>query len=75
MDGVVNVVPVPRAAPPDDAAYQLMVPTLAVADKSSVPASHLLAPEELEMLGIVFTVAVTIVRVALVHEVIAVSTK
>ena len=36
-DGVVNDVPEPRDAPPDAAAYQLIVPLETTADKSTVP--------------------------------------
>ena len=37
MDGVVNEVPVPKEEPPDDAAYQLIVPADAVAPSATVP--------------------------------------
>ena len=40
MDGVVKLVPVPNDVPPEDAAYQFMVPELAVAPKITVPESH-----------------------------------
>ena len=40
MLGVVNDAPVPRELPPVDAAYQLIVPPLAVAPKVNVPASQ-----------------------------------
>jgi hypothetical protein len=75
MDGVVNVVPVPSADPPVEAVYQLMVPALAVAFKSRVPASQRLAPVTPVILGVVFTVAVTDVRVALVQVAVATSAK
>jgi hypothetical protein len=75
MDGVVNVVPVPSADPPVEAVYQLMVPALAVAFKSRVPASQRLAPVTPVILGVVFTVAVTDVRVALVQLAVATSAK
>lgn len=75
IDGVVNVVPVPIADPPVDEAYQLMVPPLEVADKVKVPASHLLAPVTLLMLGVEVTLAVTVVRVELVQVAVAASTK
>jgi hypothetical protein len=65
---VINVKPVPKAVPPDEAANQLIVPALAVADNANVPLSHLLAPVTPVMLGVVLTVAVTVVRVAVVHE-------
>ena len=38
---MVNDVPVPNDEPPDDAAYQLMVPEFAVAPKATVPSPHL----------------------------------
>ena len=41
MDDVVNDVPVPKEDPPVPAAYQLIVPALAVTPKVTVPASHL----------------------------------
>jgi hypothetical protein len=75
IEGVVNVDPVPKAAPPEEAAYQLMVPALAVAFKSRVPASQRLAPVTPVILGVVFTVAVTVVRVALVQLAVATSAK
>ena len=75
IDGVVNVVPVPIADPPVDAAYQLIVPPLEVADKFKVPASHLLAPLTLLILGVEIILAVTVVRVALVQVAVAASTK
>ena len=40
--GVVNEVPVPREDPPVEAAYQLIVPELAVAPNVTVPVPHLL---------------------------------
>ena len=40
MLGVVKLVPVPIELPPVEAAYQLMVPALAVAPNVTVPASH-----------------------------------
>lgn len=75
IEGVVKVVPDPRATPPVEDAYQLIVPELAVADKSSVPASHLLAPLTLVIVGVVTIVAVTIALVALVHVALAASAK
>ena len=38
---VVQEVPVPRIAPPLEAAYQFTTPALAVADKATVPVPHL----------------------------------
>ncbi len=67
MLGVVNDVPVPKLVPPVAAAYQLIVPALAVALKVTVPAPQRLAPVLVAMVGIAFTVAVTAVLVAVVH--------
>ena len=65
MLGVVNEVPVPRDAPPEDAAYQLIVPAEAVAPRVTVPVPHLEAGVVPVMVGIAVTVTVTDVRVAL----------
>jgi len=75
IDGVINDVPVPRSDPPDEASYQLIEPALAVADNVTVPASQRLAPVTPVIVGVVFTVAVTVVRVALVQVGLAASTK
>jgi hypothetical protein len=75
IDGVINDVPVPRSDPPDEASYQLMLPALEVADNVTEPASQRLAPVTPVKVGVVFTVAVTVVRVALVQVGLAASTK
>ncbi len=54
--------PVPKLAPPLDAAYQLIVPALAIAPKVTVPASHRLPSVVVEIVGVVVTVATTAVR-------------
>ena len=41
IEGVVKLVPVANVSPPLAAAYQLITPALAVADKVSVPVPHL----------------------------------
>ena len=41
MLGVVKDVPVPREEPPVEFAYQLIVPELALAPKTTVPFPHL----------------------------------
>ena len=70
---MVNEVPVPRLEPPEDAAYQLRVPALAVAPRVTVPASQT-EPGVVELtLGVVFTVAVTAV-LADVHPLFVAST-
>lgn len=61
IDGVVNEVPVPNEVPPVAAAYQFMVPALAVAPNTTVPASHREPGEVVKILGVVFTVANTAV--------------
>ena len=57
MIGVVKLVPVPKLGPPVAAAYQLIVPALAVAPSVRVPVSHLDAGVELVIVGIVFMIA------------------
>jgi hypothetical protein len=52
-------VPFPREIPPEEAAYQLIVPAEAVAPNITVPASHLAAGVVLMIVGVVFTVAAT----------------
>ena len=54
--GVVNDVPVPNDEPPEDAAYQLIVPALAVEPKATVPVLHLDAGVVPDIVGIAFTV-------------------
>ena len=53
--GVVNDVPVPNDEPPDDAAYQLIVPALAVAPNATVPVPHLDAGVVPDIVGIAHT--------------------
>jgi hypothetical protein len=74
IDGVVKLVPVPRLAPPVAAAYQLMVPALAVAPNTTVPVPHRLAGVVVVIVGIALTVAVTAVLVAVVHVPLVAST-
>ena len=74
IDGVVKLVPVPRLAPPVSAAYQLIVPALAVAPSVTVPAPHRLAGVVEAMVGIAVTVAITAVLAAVVHEPLVAST-
>ncbi len=56
--GVVNDVPVPNDTPPEDAAYQLIVPALAVAPNATVPVSHLESVVVPVIVGISLTVTV-----------------
>jgi hypothetical protein len=58
---------VPKIVPPVAAAYQLIVPALAVALNVAVPVPHMDAGVLAVMVGISFTVAVTAVLVAVVH--------
>jgi hypothetical protein len=55
---VVKLVPVPRDAPPVGAAYQLIVPALAVAPRITVPVPHLDPGVVPVIVGIAFTVNV-----------------
>ena len=56
--GVVKLVPVTRAAPPEAFAYQLIVPAVVEADKATVPASHRLLAVPVTV-GVMLIVAVT----------------
>jgi hypothetical protein len=67
MLGVVKLVPVPRDVPPVEVAYQLIVPALAVAPRLTVPVPHLEPGVVSVIVGIVLTVAVTAVLVAVVQ--------
>jgi hypothetical protein len=58
MLGVVKLVPVPSEAPPVEAAYQLIVPALAVAPSITVPVPHLDPGVVPVIVGIAFTVNV-----------------
>lgn len=65
--------PAASADPPDDAANQLNVPALAAAERETVPASQRLAGVVPVIVGVVFTVAITVVR-ADVHPLLVAST-
>ena len=67
MLGVVKLVPVPIEAPPVAAAYQLIVPALAVAPNTTVPVPHLDPGVVPVIVGIGLTVAITAVLVAVVQ--------
>ena len=69
-----KLVPVPKEAPPEEAAYQLIVPALAVAPKLTVPVPQILPGVVEEMVGTVFTVAVTDVLLAVVQLLAVAST-
>ena len=53
---VVYEVPVLKEEPPEEAAYQLTLPELAVAPRVTVPVPHLLAGVEPSMVGKAFKV-------------------
>ena len=61
IDGVVNDVPVAKTEPPVGFAYQFKIPALAVAPKTSVPASHLEFGAVLFTVGVLLIVAITLV--------------
>ena len=56
IEGVVKEVPVPNEEPPDEAAYQLIVPADAVAPNNTVPVPQREPGVVPVMVGIVFTV-------------------
>ena len=77
FDGIVGVVyevPEKRIAPPVKALYQFTVPALAVAPRTTVPASHREPGVVPVMVGVVLTVANTDVRDAVVHPLLVAST-
>ena len=74
MDGVVKLVPVPRLAPPDDAAYQLIVPAEAVAPNVTGPVPQLLPGVVPVIVGIGFIVATTAVLAPVVQPLAVAST-
>ena len=57
MDGVVKIVPVCNDDPPVELLYQLIVPLLALAPNTTVPASHLDNGVVPVIVGEAFTVA------------------
>ncbi len=62
MLGVVKEVPVPKLVPPDEAAYQLMVPALAVAPNTNVPVPQRSAGVMEDIVGLILIVAITALR-------------
>ena len=58
--GVVYDVPLPKLVPPVEAAYQLIVPALAVAPKVTVPLPHTELGVVPLIVGIAFTVIVVV---------------
>ena len=59
MLGVVKLIPVPSETPPVAAAYQLIIPALAVAPRATVPVPHLDPGVVPVIVGIAFTVTET----------------
>ena len=57
----------PKEGPPAGAAYQLIVPALAVAPNVTLPVPHILLGVVPVIVGIVFTVAKTAVLAAVVQ--------
>ena len=74
IDGVVKLPPVPSAAPPEAAAYQVMVPPVAVADKATVPVPQRVPEVVPVILGVTLTVAATAVLDAVVQPLAVAST-
>ena len=74
ITGVVKVPPVPRAAPPEAAAYQVIVPLEAVADKATVPVPQRVPEVVPVILGVILTVATTAVLDAVVQPLAVAST-
>ena len=74
IEGVVNVVPVPRLVPPVATAYQLIVPAEAVASSVTVPVPHTLPGVVEVIVGMVPTVAITAVLAAVVQPLFVAST-
>ena len=68
---MVKLVPVPSDEPPDEVEYQLMVPALAVAPKSTFPVPHR-EPSVVPVMVVI--VAVTAVLVAVVQPLSVAST-
>jgi hypothetical protein len=74
IDGVVKVPLVPSAAPPEAAAYQVIVPSVAVADKATVPVPQRVPEVDPVILGVTFTVAATAVLDAVAQPLMVAST-
>ncbi len=74
IDGVMKLVPVPREAPPVAAAYQLMIPVLAVAPRLTAPVPQVDAGVVPVIDGTSLTVATMAVLAAVVHPPLEAST-
>ena len=75
IEGVVKEVPVPSDAPPVAAAYQLIVPADAVAERVTVPVPQFEPGVEAVMVGIALIVAVIEVLEPVVQPALVASTK
>ena len=73
IKGVVKLVPLCKDDPPAELLYQLIAPPLALAPKTTVPASHLDNGVEPVTVGVVFTVATTAVLDDDVHPLLVAS--
>ena len=71
---MVKLVPVPKDAPPVEAAYQLIVPADAVAPKLTVPVPQFAAGVVPVIVGIAFIVATTPVLEVVVQPLFVAST-
>jgi hypothetical protein len=67
MLGVVYEFPVPKGVPPVETENQLMVPIDGVAPKITAPAPQVAEGAVAVMVGMAFIVAVTAVRLTVVH--------
>lgn len=74
MLGVVKLVPVPKLDPPDEPAYQLIVPAEAVAPSVTVPVPQLLFGVVPVIVGIALIEASTAVLVPVVQPLSVAST-
>lgn len=74
MDGVLKVVPVPKLDPPEEAAYQLIVPPDAAAESATEEVPQADAGVVPEIVGIVLMVATTATLGEEVHPLVVAST-
>ena len=74
MDGVLKVVPEPKLDPPDEAAYQLIVPPEAAAESATEEVPQAEPGVVPEIVGIVLMVATTATLGEEVHPLVVAST-
>ena len=74
IDGVTKLVPVPKLAPPEDTAYQLIVPADEVAPRVTVPVPQVLPGVVPVIVGNGVTVATTAVLLVVVQPLKVAST-